>query len=244
MDEQDDRQGDQRNIVSVCERAQTAWFTARAEHLGGEVWTDGPLTWVDGPDGLNLMFPEQIDSDALQRGIERARSAEHELIGAWLSHETDASALIGAGFERGWAPWWMSASIDDIDTAEDPRVHVGVHPDDRSDEKSHERYDKLLQLADAAPDRAFYAGVRVDGVLAGHAWAYVDGDVAGIFDLDVWPPFRRRGLGAALLHSVAGAARERGARTAVLSTSPQGAIVYRAQHFNRVGMAQTWWLHI
>jgi GNAT superfamily N-acetyltransferase len=237
-------QVDHRDIIAVCERVQTEWFRARAEHLGGRVWSDRSLTWVDGPDGLNLMFPHAIESDALSRSIDQARAEERELVGAWLSNETDATALASAGFERGWAPWWMFANLDDIDSTADPRVHVGVNAEDFHDEKSHEGYDRLLRLAQAEPDRAFYAGVRVDGVLAGHAWAYVDNDVAGIFDLDVWPPFRRRGLGAALLHGVAGAARDAGAKTAVLSTSPQGAIVYRAQHFNRVGMGATWFLHL
>jgi GNAT superfamily N-acetyltransferase len=60
----------------------------------------------------------------------------------------------------------------------------------------------------------------------------------------VWPPFRRRGFGAALLHAVAAAAHGAGARTAVVGTSPQDAIIYRAQGFNRVGMSSTWWRHL
>ena len=43
--------------VSDCERVQTHWYVSRAREAGGEVWTDGPLTWTDGPDGQNLMFP-------------------------------------------------------------------------------------------------------------------------------------------------------------------------------------------
>lgn len=33
-------------VVSIadCQRVQTNWYRKRAEVLGGEVWTDGPLT--------------------------------------------------------------------------------------------------------------------------------------------------------------------------------------------------------
>ncbi|WP_344776111.1 GNAT family N-acetyltransferase [Gryllotalpicola kribbensis] len=239
-----DEREDHRQIVSLCEHVQTEWLRARAESLGGRVWSDGPLTWVDGPDGLILVFPETIDPSALERSIEQARNEERELVGAWVDNEMDASALAAAGFERGWAPWWLAADLAGIDAPADPRVHVGVDLEDVRDEQGHNGYDRMLGLARAQPERAFYAGIRIDGVLAGHAWSFVDGDVAGIFDLDVWPPFRRRGFGAALLHAVAAAAHGAGARTAVVGTSPQDAIIYRAQGFNRVGMSSTWWRHL
>lgn len=235
---------DNHEIVARCERVQTAWFRTRAERLGGEVWNDGPLTWIDGPDGCNLMFPEEAELGGVERGIERARDLGRELVGAWLSTETDATPLISLGFERGWAPWWMAAPLESIEQPSDPRVHLGVEPGDVDDEQEHAGYGGMLRLAELEPERAFYAAIRVDGALAGHAWSFVDGDTAGIFDLDVWPPYRRRGLGAALLHAVSAAAYDAGARTAVLSTTPQGAIVYRAQGFNRVGMGATWWLHL
>jgi GNAT superfamily N-acetyltransferase len=239
-----DERAEHRQIVSLCEQTQTEWFRLRAQRLGGEVWEDGPLLWIDGPDGLNLMFPESFPAAELRRGIEYARDKKRSLVSAWVGGETDATQLTLAGFERGWAPWWMAAPLDSIEAPHDERVHVGVLPEDIVDEEEHDGDGRLLELARLEPGHALYAAVRVDGILAGHAWSLVEGDVAGIFDLDVWPPFRRRGLGAALLHSIAGAAREAGARTAALSTSPQGAIVYRAQGFTRVGMGATWWLQL
>jgi GNAT superfamily N-acetyltransferase len=236
------RSDDRERLLYLSERVQTEWFTARALRLGGSAWDDGPLFWTDGPDGQNLMFPRAIPLNALDRGIERAREHGHELVGAWLENETDASALADRGFERGWAPWWMAADLGGIQPASDPRIHLGVLEEDIADEPSG--YGEHLELARLEPERAFYAAARVDGSHAGHAWAYLDGETAGIFDLDVWPPFRRTGLGAGLLHAVADAARDAGARTAVLSTSPQGAIVYRAQGFRRIGQGSTWWLHL
>lgn len=233
---------DRSQLLATVEGVQTEWFRLRAERLDGTVWDDGPLFWTDGPDGQNLMFPRSIPLDPLDRGIERARASGREIVGAWVENETDASALAERGFERGWAPWWMTAPLDKIDQTPDPRVHLGALDDDIADERSG--YGRFLEFAALEPGRAFYAAARVDGVLAGHAWSFVSGENAGIFDLDVWAPFRRTGLGAGLLHAVAAAAREAGAKLAMLGTSPQGALVYRAQGFMRIGQSSTWWLHL
>jgi GNAT superfamily N-acetyltransferase len=235
-------EADRGQLLSACESVQTEWFRLRAERLGGSVWDDGPLFWTDGPDGQNLMFPRSIPHEPLERGIERARANGRELVGCWIENEMDASALAHFGFDRGWAPWWMIAPIEAIDLTPDPRVHIGVEPSDVADERSG--YSRYLELAHLEPERAFYAAARVDGALAGHAWCLLSGENAGIFDLDVWPPYRRTGLGAGLLHALAVVARNAGAARLMAGTSPQEAIIYRAQGFTRVGQASTWWLHL
>lgn len=110
-------------VVSIadCQRVQTSWYRKRAEVLGGEVWTDGPLTWTDGPDGQNLMFPEEMATPAVRRGVERARDRGLRVVGAWLSLDTDATPLAEAGFERGWSPWWMTADLAEVTGRPDPR---------------------------------------------------------------------------------------------------------------------------
>lgn len=233
---------DRAQLLAACEAVQTEWFRVRATRLGGDAWEDGPLEWADGPDGQNLMFPRAIPAEPLERGIERAKASGRQMVGAWIDNDTDASALAALGFERGWAPWWMTAQIDDMYQSVDPRVHLGALHEDITDERSG--YGPLLALAQLEPDRAFYAAARVDGVLAGHAWAFVSGETAGIFDMDVWPPFRRTGLGAGLLHAVATGAAQAGAKTAVIGASPQGALIYRAQGFTRIGQGSTWWLEL
>ena len=59
--------------VADCERVQTDWFRLRAEALGGSVWSDGPMTWIHGPDGVNLMFPRTVTADGARRGVARRR---------------------------------------------------------------------------------------------------------------------------------------------------------------------------
>jgi GNAT superfamily N-acetyltransferase len=227
-------------LVSVCERVQTEWFRVRAEQLGGAAWHDGELFWTDGPDGLNLMFPTAIPLNSLLRGVEHAEINKRTPVGVWLSLETDASNLATAGFERGWAPWWMTAQLDTMRAPKDPRVHLGPSPEDLADDPQS----GAVRLAALEPERAFFAAARVEGKLVGHAWSFVDGDVAGVFDMVVWPEARRRGLGAALLQTVCAAAREAGAKTAALNATPQGALLCRAQGFRRVGEGATWWLHL
>ena len=244
MGERDARRDGHDELIAACQRVQTDWFRLRAERLGGHVWQDGPLLWTDGPDGQNLMFPGAVPLNPVIEGIERARANRRTIVGAWLSSETDASALANAGFERGWAPWWMAARLDRVLPPTDPRVQLGPHAGDAEAEQEHDGSGALLTLATLEPERVFYAAASVDGVHAGHAWSFVDGDVAGVFDMDVRAPFRRRGLGAGLLQTVAAAARDAGATTAVLNATPLGSLLYRAQGFSRIGEGATWWLHL
>lgn len=238
--------------VADCERVQTDWYRARAELLGGEVWTDGPLTWIDGPDGLNLMFPPHVSGPALRRGLDRARDLGYASVGAWLGTQVDASALSEAGFERGWSPWWMTAPLDAIGRPDDPRVELQCDSADYADE--HADYRDQLALTRTTPRTAWYAAAYAappsapPGLrrFAGRAWSFLDrghGELAGIFDMAVWTPFRRRGLGSSLLRAVCAAAAEAGARRAVLNATAEGKLLYVRHGFTQIGEGITWWLH-
>jgi hypothetical protein len=62
----------------------------------------------------------------------------------------------------------------------------------------HADYADQLRLTRLTPRRAWYAAAYDRGRLAGHAWSFLDGELAGVFDIAVWPPFRRRKLGTGL----------------------------------------------
>ena len=98
----------------------------------------------------------------------------------------------------------------------------------------------LLSLTRGRPRRFWHAVARVDGAYAGHAWAHRAAGVAGLYDVDVLPRARRRGLGRALTGVVAGAA---GARWAVLNATGQGERLYAALGFRSLGHGRTWWRH-
>ncbi|MGH2465478.1 MAG: GNAT family N-acetyltransferase, partial [Candidatus Limnocylindrales bacterium] len=178
--------------IADCERLQASWFVAGAAVNGGEVWHDGPLTWTWHPYNRHVMllFPTVIPVDDLARGLQRVAALNPRIVGAWLGVDVDPANLADVGFERGWAPWWMTASIKGLGPPSDDRVALEtmtpeyIDPDDQA----------LLALARTEPHQTWHAAARVDGRLAGHAWGHLDGDVAGIFQMAVWPQFRRRGL--------------------------------------------------
>ena len=115
---------DLRPDVAACERNQIDWFHAEARSTGGDVWSDGPLRWIEPVPGgdLMLLFAEALPSDALDRGLARADAASVRSIGAWIRADLDAGPLAERGFERGWAPRWMTARVRDVPAPADPRV--------------------------------------------------------------------------------------------------------------------------
>ena len=227
--------------VAECETSQTEWNLAIAVAGGGSVWEDQGLqwSWQAHDDQLMLNFPRAIDEPAARRGLESARERNVRIVGAWLSPETDATALEAVGFERGWEPWWMAAPLDAIPEPHDPRVTLSTDVPEYGPEGQ-----RLLSLARGEQPHACHAVARVDGRFAGRAWALVGGDVAGVYDMEVWPQFQRQGLGRALLHTVCGAARAAGATRAVLNATQVGARLYSAEGFVHVGKGITYWHHL
>jgi GNAT superfamily N-acetyltransferase len=229
--------------VGDCERAQTAWYVTGARLLGGEAWSEDGLAWARGRGHADLLFPTDIDPEALARGLARARRPG-EIVGAWLSLDVDPSPLAAAGFERGWSPWWMTAKIAEVGETVDPRVTLKEESSDYTAE--HADYAARLALSRDRPKHTWYAAAYTthNRSFAGHAWSHLTEDgIAGIFDMAVWPPFRRAGLGTALLQSVCAAAGDAGAEHAVLNATPDGKKLYEACGFHQIGEGITWWLH-
>lgn len=227
--------------VADCEVSQTEWNAAVALAGAGAVWEDTGLHWSwQAHDGqLMLNFPRSIDAVAVRRGIDVARERGACIVGAWLSTDVDVSALEAAGFERGWEPWWMTVGLDAIPRLDDPRATITADVPEYGPEGQ-----QLLSLARGDDPRAWHATARVDGRLAGRAWSFACGDVAGIYDMEVWPRFQRRGLGRALVRAVCDAARSAGATKAVLNATPDGERLYLAEGFMRIGTGITYWHHL
>ena len=227
--------------VVECEISQTRWNRAVAIAGGGAVWEDRGLNWSwQAHNGhLMLSFPRAIDPAAARGGIEFAREHGACIVGAWLSTDTDPTALEAVGFERGWEPWWMAAPLDAIAQPDDPRATLSTDVPEYGPNGQ-----RLLSLAHGAQPNAWHAVARVDGHFAGRVWCLAGGDVAGIYDMDVWPQFQRRGLGQALLRTVCSAARAAGATRAVLNATPAGEQLYSAEGFIRIGEGITYWHHL
>lgn len=227
--------------VAECELNQTQWNLAVAVAGGGSVWVDRGLQWSwQAHDGqLALNFPRAIDAPGAMRGVEFARERGAEVVGAWLSPETDATTLEAVGFERGWEPWWMAAQLDAIHEPDDPRAALSAEVPEYGPNGQ-----RLLSLARGGEPRAWHAVARVDGQFAGRAWSLLAGDVAGVYDMTVWPQFQRRGLGRALLRTLCSAARVAGATRVVLNATAVGEPLYSAEGFVHVGRGITYWHHL
>lgn len=224
--------------VADCERVQLSWFQLRARTLGGEAWEDDGLVWANG----DLLFPQVIDPAALARGVERVRARGAASVGAWLGLDVDPAPLAAAGFERGWEPWWMAGPADLGGIPADARVEL---QETTSDYRGmHAGYAAELAMARLRPARAWYAAAYEEGRFAGRAWSHRVGDLAGVFDVDVWQQFQRRGLGTGLMQAVCSAAAGAGARTIVLNSTPAGVRLYEKCGLERIGTGITWWLHL
>jgi len=138
-----------------------------------------------------------------------------------------AAVLAAAGFERGWAPWWMTAPLPALEELDDiPRID-GVD----------------IDVQTRMPGIAFLATAHAGGREIGHAWSFVHGRVAGLFDVEVDPAWRRRGIGTALLRAVQRPARWWGAEAMILNATPMGFELYSRRGFTRIGEGVTWWRH-
>jgi GNAT superfamily N-acetyltransferase len=187
------------------------------------------------------MFPAEMSVTALVRGVRRARDRRLPVVGAWLGLEVDPAPLVEAGFTRGWSPWWMTADLNDVVGELDSRVELQEDSDDY--QREDPGYRRLLAVARRRPARAWYAAAYSPPGrrFAGRAWSFLDGDLAGVFDMDVWEPFRRRGHGTGLLRAVCATAREAGAQHAVLNATPLGKLLYASCGFKQIGEGITWW---
>jgi GNAT superfamily N-acetyltransferase len=227
--------------VADCERVQAAWNLAISRAGGGESWEDAGLTWSWQAHDRQLIlnFPHAIDAAAIRRGVDAGRDRAARIIGAWLAADVDASPLEAAGFERGWEPCWMATELTAIPACTDNRVSLTADVPEYGPDGQ-----RLLTLAQGRDATAWHAVARVDGAFAGRAWSFATGPHAGVYDMDVWPIFRRRGLARALLRAVCRAARTAGAQFATLNATAEGEPLYAGEGFARLGQGITYWHHL
>jgi ribosomal protein S18 acetylase RimI-like enzyme len=234
-------------LIRAAARNHVSWLARGAEAAGGEVVRERGLRWIAPPAGgeAALPFPGVPSRPALDRMLAGCRARGAVGIGCWASGLEPtaelAARLVARGFEWGWQPHWMAIDLAHAPTADDPCVSlVEVVPEYGGGGQA------LMALARARPRRFWHAVARVDGAYAGHAWAHVVGGRlggAGIYDVDVMPQHRRKGLGRALTAAVCRPAAAAGARVATLNATGEGELLYRSLGFRSLGLGQTWWLH-
>lgn len=240
------------------------WMVLGARATGGAVHREDGVTWVEtgGPSPeVSIPFPRlergrgggQLDAVlASTRAIPDLRQ-----VGCWSLHPQrprDLGArLLARGFEWGWQPHWMALDLEtmneDFPIPDGLRVEPlegegiwgeGDHPHWReAAHRSHAR-------ASVRPRRLWHFSARLGGRAIGSSVVFITTGrlgVAGLYDVDVSPDVRNRGIGKAVTRAACRFARDIGCRYALLNATPQGEPVYRRLGFASLGRGQTWWMH-
>jgi GNAT superfamily N-acetyltransferase len=234
---------------------QTEWMARAAEAEGGIVRRERGVTWMASRASAVLAFPEltreRLDG-LLPQFLSAARRRSREA-SCWsllpTVPEQLGEELAAAGFREGWQAHWMAIEIGSSPVPSPEGVEIGLAPLDW--EPTELPWDGAgiaetrRALAAARPRRVWHLGAWRDGVPVGHAAVNVTSGrlaVAGIYDMGVAEPERRRGIGRALTVAALQLGRAQGCEVATLNATPEGELLYRAVGFRSVGIAQTWWL--
>ncbi len=215
------------------------WMLRGARAAGGEVRRVHGMTYIytSRPAGeVTIPFPRPVAGkagEALDAILEDCRCAwPVEQVACWSLHESprprDLGVLLAArGFEWGWRPHWMWLDLHTMPA-------------------EHPVPDTLRIELGGRPRGVWHFVARLDGRVAGHSTLNLTTGrlgVAGIFDVEVIPALRGRGIGTALTRAACLHSQQLGCRYAVLNATPMGEPVYRRLGFESMGYGQTWWLH-
>lgn len=232
--------------IAGCQRLQGAWFAALAKATGGRTFSTHECEWVWLParSELMLMFPTTVSDAGIRPGLAEGVRLGAKTVGVWLNGAVRAGGLAQYGFEQGWQPWWMSAPVHALAGYGATGVSLTAEVPEYSGALAAE-----LAVTRAQPPRAWHALARVDAAAAGAAYSFYEapGDsrgLGGVFNMEVLPQYRRRGIGTALLAVVAQRAAEAGAKELALNATPEGYHLYSRRGFELIGRGQTYWLQL
>lgn len=156
-------------------------------------------------------------------------------------------AMLAQGYHPGFEPWWMTRDL--TSPIETPRHHV--RPVTALDIKQLIESDVPYVVRDqvAANTSLIHAPgdphviwlvAVVDSKPVGHAIVNLTDDHAGLFNVGVSNEYRHRGIGTSLTLASLRAARDQGARTMNLNSTPIGLKLYEHTGFRQFGVGQTW----
>src|SRR4051812_21441611 len=116
-------------LITAAAAAQVSWMTDVARATGGRVWREGTVLCVHHPlprDELHLLFPARLEPDELERVLDWCATSGVGTVGCWSSgigqDEHVRAVLEADGFEEGWQPHWMAATLPLRDVEADVRV--------------------------------------------------------------------------------------------------------------------------
>lgn len=219
------------DVVEAAAYCQREWMARSALAADGRTAGAAGITWLlHPPPAARLAVPPAdlagVELPAAADAVTRAAHGYGVTEAGWWLAEPDQpveldGALLARGFERGWRPLWMARTAAGRGWPVPPGTTV--RPESSGD---------VLDLH-----------ARQDGRPVGQVSLLLPaGPTAGLFDLEVHPGFRRRGLGGALAAAACDLAAEHGYVRVVLNATPMGEPVYRRLGFRPAGEGRTWWL--
>ncbi len=155
-------------------------------------------------------------------------------------------AMLAQGYRVGFEPWWMTRDL--TTPIAEPTHEVSLATDRDIDQLPgsdvpyimRDQLESTRRLVSNGHREVVWLVARINNQLVGQAIINIVGGHAGLFNVGVSGRFRRRGIGTSLSLAAMHAARERGATTMNLNSTPMGEAIYARAGFRRIGTGQTW----
>lgn len=223
------------DLLEAAAANHRVWFDRIARAAGGRTEHFGDIELViAGAGGATIPFPSS--SEGLDDAMREIRDRGLRDVGCWsLAPDAElGTSLVARGFGWGWQPHWMAWDLTALGSEAPPAHQVSAAEPPYAEDVPY------VWEGFEVPD-SFHLGVRADGATVGHLVVNPWRGVAGIYNMGVAAPYRRRGIARALSAAAARVAVAQGCRFAVLNATEEGERFYRAVGFRSLGWGQTWW---
>lgn len=213
--------------------------------------THGALAVMPGRAGV-LMLPVDTRAEDL--------SLTHDPALAWLRHNRARDVLVWSmkpdaaldleflaqGYRPGFEPWWMSRDLHtpipgathQVRTVTDETISLLAESD--IPYVIQEQIPAMRELVSSRFREVEWLVAFEHHKPVGHAVLNLADEHAGLFNVGVSPKHRFRGIGTSLTLAAMQIARDRGALTMNLNSTPAGKALYERTGFVQIGVGQTW----
>ncbi len=213
---------------------------------------DGSFAVMPGRSGV-VMLPMNADLDTTLAGHAkslvwmREMRARDLLVWSMNPNPPLDLRLLAQGYRVGFEPWWMTrdltAPIDQPEHTILPATEYDIEALLESDipyvvREQVPAMRHLLQQPGAP--QVVWLVAHAQRQVVGHAIVHMDGGHAGLFNVGVTGRYRHRGVGMSLTLASMQVARDLGANTMNLNSTPMGKNMYQRAGFVQVGVGQTW----
>lgn len=131
-------------------------------------------------------------------------------------------------------------NLESIPSVDFQQSYVPVSLQPITTSRRRAQFDGLVAVGRLRPQRVWYFGAIDSSIPVGTATLFEGAGVAGIYDVEVIPSHRGRGIATQLVLAAMRLAGEHGFKTMVLSATAAGQGVYERLGFREVGVLSSW----